>query len=479
MDEVVRNAIETIDSARQHKCELEGRLRQLESCLSQVSITSERSRKAVQSYFADMQKKITNVIKLKSKGLIDKINEIEKEALEPLKECKVILNDGILEATSVIKSGENLLHQDDVHSENNIKKLNKFKNMTDSLSLDSVPEVPSLTEVACVSFHLDNSNITDDICSSLKSDGEISKQAPVQITELEPRPGAMVVSWDEIDGDVSVDWADKGNTVLYKLQYCQGKINLMNDSSNVEFFRDAYVGESLKHTVKKLLPNTVYTFRVGHCLVERGEKSSDPRWSPWSVYQDGITTMPGYEWTCFNESEAYSLQDRGRVALKKNNSSQILYSKLGGYVIGYPIAFRIENEGKSNSLGDGFALIAKLDQSSYSIVRDGTLCVAADGRIFINGTESKTKFANFCRNMCVRFVANEIQLDRDLTEMKSGKRSKGKSSVTLRVSITVMDKEVVFDWKIPSSAIVMNSSSKSCLNFAATFKSPNWKFSVI
>lgn len=81
----------------------------------------------------------------------------------------------------------------------------------------------------------------------------------------------------------------------------------------------------------------------------------------------------------------------------------------------------------------------------------------------------------FFRNMSVRFNACEIPVQNG----GGGAVTKGKKgSTTLRVSITVMDKEAVFDWKIPSSTLT-SSSNKPCLSFAAAFKSSNWKFSVI
>lgn len=172
--------------------------------------------------------------------------------------------------------------------------------------------------------------------------------------------------------------------------------------------------------------------------------------------------------------EGYTLQDDCRIAIKNSNLSRILYSKGAGYVVGYPLTFNLLVEGKSRSLGDGFALVAKEDTASNTIIRDGTLCVSADGRIFISGTESRTRFPNFCRNTAIRFLAKEHQSDNNAISKE--KRSR---VTTLRVSITVSDKEAVFDWQVPSSCLNSSSSSKSCLIFAAAFKSSGWKFSVI
>lgn len=34
--------------------------------------------------------------------------------------------------------------------------------------------------------------------------------------------------------------------------------------------------------------------RVSRCFIEGGGTKTKEHWSPWSVYQDGITILPGY-----------------------------------------------------------------------------------------------------------------------------------------------------------------------------------------
>lgn len=61
----------------------------------------------------------------------------------------------------------------------------------------SVPEVPCLSEVAYVDvvFHDGMSNHLEDLVSE---EGRLFDRAPVQIVETVERPGAILVSWDEV-----------------------------------------------------------------------------------------------------------------------------------------------------------------------------------------------------------------------------------------------------------------------------------------
>ena len=60
-----------------------------------------------------------------------------------------------------------------------------------------LPEVPSLSEVPYIT-----TDLTDDLYKEIQSlvsnDGRIFERAPVQITEVEERPGALLVKWEEV-----------------------------------------------------------------------------------------------------------------------------------------------------------------------------------------------------------------------------------------------------------------------------------------
>lgn len=60
-----------------------------------------------------------------------------------------------------------------------------------------VPEVPSLHEVAFidVTFRDDDSNSIREVIGGLC---EISDRPPVHISDIEERPGALLVKWEEV-----------------------------------------------------------------------------------------------------------------------------------------------------------------------------------------------------------------------------------------------------------------------------------------
>ena len=61
MDLQLREAIETSDSAKQHKCHLEEKSSALKTAIDQVVKSAADSRKNIASYFEDLKVKLTEV----------------------------------------------------------------------------------------------------------------------------------------------------------------------------------------------------------------------------------------------------------------------------------------------------------------------------------------------------------------------------------------------------------------------------------
>lgn len=62
----------------------------------------------------------------------------------------------------------------------------------------SLPAVPPLEEVPYVSFQCDISSIEEQFRTNLQSLGRISRMGPVQITEMDEKPGALLIHWEEV-----------------------------------------------------------------------------------------------------------------------------------------------------------------------------------------------------------------------------------------------------------------------------------------
>lgn len=60
-----------------------------------------------------------------------------------------------------------------------------------------MPEVPSLSEVAFISVNFEE-GVVERFQDLIADEGSISDHAPVHITEVEERPGALLVHWEEV-----------------------------------------------------------------------------------------------------------------------------------------------------------------------------------------------------------------------------------------------------------------------------------------
>ena len=463
MEMLIENAIETVDSARQHKCELEGRRNQLKADMYQVESSSACAKHDVEAYFSAMQQKLIAAIQARRKLLLDVISDIEQNALDPLKDCQVLVEDGIEEATAVVNSGENLLNID-LESESGLSKVKKFIASTSNLSLDSVPEVPLAIEVPSISVSFTN-ELVSSLIEAIQLDGQVCRQSPVQITNLEAIPGGIVVSWSDIDEK------DDQESFLYKLQYFHGKINT-NDckvkySIEKNGFKDEYIGPDLSYVVRNLVSNTIYTFRVSRCLYSEDE-ALGKQWSPWSVHQEKMTVMPGLTWAAPKDDGAYTLTERNKAASKKNAFGTALYSEVSLFLVGYPISLKVELEGKTRNKNDCFALCTKHDSEATVIhTKDGTLCIMNDGHVWVNGTCSQTKFAKITRGTVITF---------HLTNCEDKPQEAKKCKVTVyRAAVTIGEHEAVFDW-IPSKTGTFNPQN---LALAVFLQASGWKVSII
>ena len=67
-----------------------------------------------------------------------------------------------------------------------------------SLIFFSLPEVPSLADVANIEVTFSD-DLREQLGSLLVSEGQIHERAPVQIVEIEERPGGLLLKWEEVN----------------------------------------------------------------------------------------------------------------------------------------------------------------------------------------------------------------------------------------------------------------------------------------
>uniref|UniRef100_A0A4W5LHA1 Uncharacterized protein n=1 Tax=Hucho hucho TaxID=62062 RepID=A0A4W5LHA1_9TELE len=76
-------------------------------------------------------------------------------------------------------------------------KLGSFTKKALQIQLDSLPEVPVLVDVPCVSAQLDDSLLYA-VRERVSRHGSVSSHPPVQIEELQERPGSVLVRWCKV-----------------------------------------------------------------------------------------------------------------------------------------------------------------------------------------------------------------------------------------------------------------------------------------
>ncbi|KAG8535632.1 hypothetical protein GDO81_028121, partial [Engystomops pustulosus] len=222
------------------------------------------------------------------------------------------------------------------------------------IQLDSLPEVPSLVEVPCLSAQLDDAflSMARDHISRL---GAVASRPPVQVEELLERPGAILVRWCKVDED----FAPRD----FRLQYRRGAAG---------HFEDAYVGSECEFIVLHIDPHMDYQFRV--CA--RGEGRQE--WSPWSVPQLGRTTLIPHEWSL--GLDCYSLSSRRNIALRNDSlQHEVLYSKAPTYHPGQTLTFRVETAGAPDRR-DSIGVCVKKVDGLESLQREGSVCMSSSGK---------------------------------------------------------------------------------------------------
>jgi hypothetical protein len=62
----------------------------------------------------------------------------------------------------------------------------------------SLPAVPNLEEVPDISFQCPVESVRSELEQTLSHLGQVSKMGPVQVTEVDEKPGALLVRWEEV-----------------------------------------------------------------------------------------------------------------------------------------------------------------------------------------------------------------------------------------------------------------------------------------
>uniref|UniRef100_A0A8D0BE16 Cytokine receptor-like factor 3 n=1 Tax=Salvator merianae TaxID=96440 RepID=A0A8D0BE16_SALMN len=430
---LLQEARESIEAARTYRRELQQRLKGLQLARQQIKDSAALTRDVLEQHFNDLKGTLQKLLDERLVSLLQEVDTIELESIKPLDECQKLIEHGVSTADELLREGETAIHS--IPGEEN-KKLCSFTKKALHIQLDSLPEVPSLVDVPCLSAQLDDSLLTIVKCN-IFNHGTVASRPPVQIEELFEKPGGILVKWCKVDEDfVPQD---------YRLQYRK---------SAAGHFEDVYVGRETEFTVLHIDPHVDYQFRV--CA--RGEGRQE--WSPWSVIQIGRSTLVPHEWS--PGFEGYSLSSRRNIALRNDSEvGGVLYSKAPTYYCGQTLTFRIETVGQPDKK-DSMGVCVEQQNGCESLQRDKAVCVSTNGAVFVNGKEMTNQLPAVTSGTAVTF-------DMEAVNLGPSNNNEG-GNFKLRVTISSNNREVVFDWVLDQCC--------GSLYFGCSFSYPGWKVLV-
>ncbi|XP_075759965.1 cytokine receptor-like factor 3 isoform X2 [Pelodiscus sinensis] len=430
---LLQEARESIEAARSYRLELQQRLRGLQQARKQIKESAALTREVLEQHFNDLKGTLRKLLDERLVLLLQEVDAIEQESIKPLDECQKLIEHGVSTADDLLQEGECVIHG--VMGEQN-EKLCSFTKKALHIQLDSLPEVPALVDVPCLSAQLDDCLLTI-VKNQIFNHGTVASRPPVQIEELTEKPGGILVRWCKVDDD-----------------FIPQDYRLQSRKSTAHHFEDVYVGSEMEFIVLQIDPNVDYQFRV--CA--RGDGRQE--WSPWSIPQTGRSTLVPHEWTA--GLEGYSLSSRRNIALRNDSQScgGVLYSKAPTYFCGQTLTFRIEAVGqldKRDSIG-----VCVEQQNGYdSLQRDKAVCISTNGAVFVNGKEMTNQLPAVTCGSTVTF---------DMAVVHLGPNNNEGGSFKLRVTISSNNREVVFDWVLDHSC--------GSLYFGCSFSYPGWKVLV-
>ncbi|XP_053154766.1 cytokine receptor-like factor 3 [Hemicordylus capensis] len=430
---LLQEARESIEAARTYRRELQQRLKGLHLARQQVKNSATLTRDVLQQHFNDLKGTLRKLLDERLVSLLQEVDSIEQESIKPLDECQKLIEHGVGTADELLREGESAING--VAGED-CDKLSNFTKKALHIQLDSLPEVPSLVDVPCLSAQLDDSLLTI-VKSQIFNHGTVASRPPVQIEELIEKPGGILVRWCKVDDDfIPQD---------YRLQFRK---------STASPFEDVYVGSETEFIVLHIDPNVDYQFRV--CA--RGDGRQE--WSPWSVSQTGLSTLVPHEW--MPGFEGYSLSSRRNIALRNDSESGgVLYSKAPTYYCGQTLTFRIETVGQPDKK-DSIGVCVEQHNTCDSLQRDKAVCVSTNGAVFVNGKEMTNQLPPFTSGSSVTF-------DMEAVNLGPSNNNEG-GNFKLRVTISSNNREVVFDWVLDQCC--------GSLYFGCSFFHPGWKVLV-
>ncbi|XP_071443717.1 cytokine receptor-like factor 3 isoform X2 [Hetaerina americana] len=421
----------------------------------------------IDTTFSEIISKLTDSLEKRRTSLKAEVLSIKREGLAPLKACREIVCQKLEETQDYILEGKGLLGT----AENNPDANHCISFCEQASDLGNLPAVPKLEEVPRISFELRVGEVLPELLKVVVSAGRVSRMGPVQLTQLEEKPGALLVHWEEVDLERTVDVlsfrlqcahgdlsesglataVEGGGDVEEVEGPSKGKGTPTRLSTNSRFlegnFHDMYRGPETEHLVRDLKPGEQYTFRVC-CRVE-----GDTEWSAWSLPRVAVTNQNHFCWEQKNPN--YLVTNENKIATKITSDPSILFSSSAQFGSGHSIEFTILEAGVGCS-DEGLGLVNNRFDGD-SLLQVGALFLNTLGCVFVDGAEKTTRLPPLIKGSKVAFSCERIREDR------------------IRVNIDSNNKTVTYDWKVEGAAC---ESEHFRIFFGLCFGETGWKVLV-
>ncbi|XP_046405509.1 cytokine receptor-like factor 3 isoform X2 [Ischnura elegans] len=421
----------------------------------------------IDAAFGEIKTRLVDSLERRRAALKAEVISIQKEGLAPLIACREIVCQKLEETEEYILEGKALLGT----AVGDLPVVDCSSYCEQASNLGNLPAVPKLEEVPRISFDLRVGEVLPDLLKVVVSAGRVSRMGPVQLTQLEEKPGALLVHWEEVDLERTVD------VLSFRLQCAHGDLSESGIATAVEGggdveesegtskgkgtptrlpstsrflegnFHDMYRGPETEHLVRDLKPGEQYTFRVC-CRVE-----GDTEWSAWSLPRVAATNQDHFCWEDKNPN--YLVTNENKIATKITSDPSILFSRSAQFGSGHSIEFTILEAGVGCS-DEGLGLVnTRFDGDS--LLQVGALFLNTLGCVFVDGAEKTTRLPPLVKGSKVAFSCERIREDR------------------IRVNIDSNNKTVTYDWRVEGASC---ESEHFRLFFALCFGETGWKVLV-
>lgn len=428
--QISHDLVDTIATLEQHQDHLLQLCDQLTLAKKQVTDSASETKATINKVFESFIAAVSEAVDTRRKKLLDEVQQVEEEALGPLEQCGCVLDSRVKETAERVEQGKRLQKHGGVLAKDTVIRFQE-----EAAAMTSLPEVPALCAVPSVSvdFPSDPSMI-EEMQDLIDQAGRVSRMGPVQITNIVEQPGALLVSWEEVDEDVSDDG----------LEFCFECSNSGANDHHTAVFYTKYVGPDYSFLLRDLKAGESYLLRVA----SRREGSST--FGPWSLVQSAVTNIPHFRWKK-GHSSGWSIADDGRLASKKTSDLEVLHSDGPLLKSGSSVLFKVVSGGVGCS-DEGLGLCCQPVTGPEQLLLPGTLFLSAQGCVFLDGISRVTRLPAIQDKSQVSFAVEKV------------------SSTKLRVYIESQEKQVTYEWGVPNA--------HDGLYFVATFGEPRWKISV-